>query len=131
MQNISLDIITKLYNANDVFMDINLIKDINKTLHALDKKSAAMTEMQEYHAQLKGLLLRLTKAIKLEERVGRRLDCSYGALTLLKELDHLVILAQQTQCITAKQQERLAEQMFNLQNLIGAFIKSDKVRYGY
>jgi hypothetical protein len=131
MQNLSLEIIAKLYEANDVFMDISLIRDINKSLDAIGKGVLNQTETQEYHEKMKTLILRLTKAIKTEERVGRRLDCSFRALTLLKELDHVVTIAKKMNCITTKQQERLAASMNDVQNLIGAFIKSDRKRYDY
>jgi hypothetical protein len=49
----------------------------------------------------------------------------------LRELDHVVVVAAEMQCITAKQQERLAGLIFEVQIMIGAFIKSDKKRYNY
>lgn len=92
MQNLSLDIISNIYRANDTFIDVKAIK---------------------------------------EERVSKRLDFSYAALTAVKELDHLVTLSKEMGCILPKQQERIAEQIFNVRNLLGAFIKSDKARYNY
>ena len=64
------------------------------------------------------------------QRAIRRLEHSKTALTSLKELDHVVVLSREMQCITPKQHEQLVEHIYNVRNLLGAWIKSERKRYG-
>ena len=63
------------------------------------------------------------------ERATRRLDAMQEAMTALKELDYVVVLAREMVCITPKQHEQLAEHIFHVRNLLGAWIKSERKRY--
>ncbi len=94
LQNLSLDVISNLYKANDTFIP-----------------------KQE-----------LATAV-YTERVTKRLDFSFAALTSLKELDHIVTLAREMTCITPKQHEQMALHIYDVRNLLGAWIKSEKRRY--
>ncbi len=131
MQNISLDIIAELYEANDTYIDMKIISDMTKTIDHVKNIKEFASEEERIHYQNKLFELKLTKAMKLEEKVTQRLNHSYGALTGVKKLDYLTVLSAQMQCITPKQQERLAKLIYELKALIGGFIKSDKQRYNY
>jgi hypothetical protein len=63
------------------------------------------------------------------ERFTRRLDHGFMALTHMKQLDHLVIVAREMQCISAKQHEQLASRIWNVRNLLGAWLKSERRRF--
>jgi len=63
------------------------------------------------------------------ERATRRLDYAQEALTTAKELDHVVVLAREMLCITPKHHEQLAQHIWDVRNLLGAWIKSERRRY--
>ncbi len=63
------------------------------------------------------------------ERATRRLDYAQDALTTMKELDYVIVLAREMLCVTPKQHEQLASHLWNVRNLLGAWIKSERRRY--
>lgn len=87
LQNLSLDIIEKLFRANDVYFT---------------KED--------------------TEAQKL------RLELQREAMTELRLLGYIGYLAMQQQCILAKQYEEMSSQIMDCQNLLGAWMNSDKKR---
>ncbi len=130
MQNTSLDIISNIYNANETFIDLKLLKDLDKSIESLQKKVCKDKEAK-YYTQNKLLTLKLTRATKFEERISKRLDYSYKALTDVKKLDFLVNLAGELNCITSRHQEILSELIHDVRNLIAAWIKKDRKRFDY
>ncbi|MDO5396374.1 MAG: four helix bundle protein [bacterium] len=131
MQNLSLEVISELYMANDTFVDMKIISDMNKTIDFTKNIKSFKSEEERIYYRNKIFELKMTRAVKTEERVSRRLEHSYAALTKIKELDWLITLSAQMQCITTKQQERLAMLVYEVRSLIGGFIKSDKRRFNY
>lgn len=131
MQNLSLDIISDLYNANDVFVESALLADMEKTISFTKQKRNYTNAVEWLFYKNKLYDLQINKALKKDERITKRLDYSYSAMTKTKQLDFLVYLSAQTGCITKKQQERIAKLLYEMRCLIGAFIKSDKKRYNY
>ncbi|MCQ2372715.1 MAG: four helix bundle protein [Phascolarctobacterium sp.] len=87
LQNLSLEIIEKIFRANDVY--------VTKT---------------DIEAQ--------------KIRLGLQRD----AMTSLKLLGYIAMLAMQQQCILAKQYEEISKQIMDCQNLLGAWMNSDKKR---
>ena len=87
IQNLSLDVIEKLYRANDTF---------------------------------------ITKADREAQR--RRLEFQHGALTDLRLLSYFSMLAMENKCILPKQYEQISHLSSNCQNLLGAWINSDRRR---
>lgn len=131
MQNISLEIISELYAANDTYVNAKILDDMDKSIaHAKNQKDFS-SEEERMHYQNKLFELKLTKALTTEEKIKERVNHSYLALTKIKELDWLTNLSADMQCITLKQQERLAGLIYETRALIGGFIKSDKQRFGY
>lgn len=131
MQNLSLDIVSELYNANDVFIGGKLFSDMERSANSAKIKNNAASAEERLFYKYKLYDLRLTEALKTDERITKRLDYSYSAMTKTKQLDFLVLLAAQTGCVTRKQEERLAKLLYEVRSLIGAFIKSDKKRFNY
>ena len=88
LQNYALDIIEKLYLANEVYIQ-------------------AQDSMIE----------------------NRRLQLQHEAMTYLKLLSYMAELAKDQGCILYKQFEQITKQACDCQNLLGAWIKSDKRRF--
>lgn len=131
MQNLSLDIISELYNANDVFVESVLLANMEKSINFAKRKNNYTNVIEWLFYKNKLYSLQINKALKADERITKRLDYSYNAMTKTKQLDFLVCLSAQTGCITQKQRERLAGLLYEVRCLIGAFIKSDKKRFNY
>ena len=87
MQNLSLNVIEKLYRANDVYV---------------------------------------TKSDKVS--VTRRLELQREAMTELRLLCYMALLAMEHGCILPKQYEQIARLGSDCQNLLGAWINSDRKR---
>ena len=58
----------------------------------------------------------------------KRLDYQHGALTSTKLLGYIALLAREHGCILPKQYEQISKQVSDCQNLIGAWISSDRKR---
>jgi hypothetical protein len=129
MQNMALDIVGLLYSANETFVDMKLLGDMDKSIAALRGKTYA-SEQERFFSENKLFTLRLTRAQVFENRIHERLDKQYGAMTRLKELDYLMTLSRELGAILPKQQEFAMKLIFDLRNLLGAWIKSDKKRFG-
>jgi hypothetical protein len=57
-----------------------------------------------------------------------RLDYQHKALTCAKLLDYLALLAREQGCIVPAQYEQMTRRLSDCQNLIGAWINSDRKR---
>lgn len=58
-----------------------------------------------------------------------RLGLQRKAMTLLKLLGYMSELAMKQQCILPKQYEQITRRIYDVQNLLGAWMNSDKRRY--
>jgi len=87
MQNFALDIIEKLYRANDVFVQ----RDTG--------------------------------------RLDERINLQHEALTAAKLLGYIALLAREQGAILPKQYEQITKKVSDVQNLIGAWIRSDRTRF--
>ncbi len=63
--------------------------------------------------------------------VAKRLDFQHSALTSLKILGVIAQIAREQVCILPKQYEQITKKIFDCQNLLGAWINSDKKRYRF
>ncbi len=136
MQQLSLDIISNLYKANDTFVQVKLLSDMDRSIAALDRdihhdRQVGREDEPAIARQQRRLQMKLARANLFESRFGRRLDYSFAALTALKELDHLTLLAREMQCIYPHQHEQLARHLHDTRNLLGAWISSDRKRFQY
>lgn len=65
----------------------------------------------------------------VKAKIEKRLDYQHSALTNLKVLGTIAQIAREQGCILPKQYEQITKHIFNCQNLLGAWINSDKKRY--
>lgn len=63
------------------------------------------------------------------QEMGDRLGLQRSAMSRLKLLAYISELAMKQQCILPKQYEQITKQAFDVQNLLGAWMNSDKKRY--
>ena len=63
-----------------------------------------------------------------EQAVQQRLDYQHGALTSAKILGYMSLLAREQDAILPKQYEQIAKLVSDCQNLLGAWINSDRKR---
>lgn len=66
-----------------------------------------------------------------ETALARRLELQHEASTSLKMLVYVAEMAMGQDCITGKQYEQISKQSFDVGNLIGGWINSDKKRSGH
>ena len=64
------------------------------------------------------------------ENLARRLELQHQAITSLKVLGYLAQLAMEQGCILSKQYEQISKRVYDCQNLTGAWINSDRRRFG-
>lgn len=102
MQNLTLDIIENIYRANEVFVGRG------------ELRSSDMTDSSK---------------IPQSPEMIKRLDFQHAALTSLKVLGTMAQIAREQGCILPKQYEQITKQISDCQNLLGAWINSDKKRY--
>lgn len=60
-----------------------------------------------------------------------RLKLQHRASTSLKMMMYVSEMAQEQGCLTMKQYEQIAKQGFDIGNMIGGWINSDKKRFGH
>lgn len=127
MQNLSLGIVDELYKANDVYVETQYTRELKNDVEELKHNCGDGTERLYRDAKLTMIQLERHRilAARAEERAGH----SQAAMLKLRELDWLVSLGARTQCITRKQQERLARVIYEERALIGGFIRSDRQRF--
>jgi hypothetical protein len=64
------------------------------------------------------------------EKAAQRLDFQHQALTELKLLGYMAQLAMEQGCILPKQYEQITKKVHDCQNMLGAWINSDRKRLG-
>jgi len=101
MQNLTLDIIENLFRANEVFVS--------------RRDEQCSSETPQSHETI--------------DAYEKRLDFQHSALTSLKVLGVIAQIAREQGCILPKQYEQITKQIADCQNLLGAWINSDKKRY--
>ena len=57
------------------------------------------------------------------------MSCQREAMTTLKLLSYISELAMKQQCILPKQYEQITKQIFDAENMLGAWMNSDRRRY--
>ena len=62
------------------------------------------------------------------QSMQKRLDSQHSALTSVKILAYISLLAREQGCILPKQYEQISKLVHDCQYLLGAWIKSDKTR---
>ena len=67
---------------------------------------------------------------KDKRRIEMRQDHQRKAMTHFKLLAYLAQLAMEQQCILPKQYEQITKQVYGCQNLLGAWMNSDRKRLG-
>ena len=65
-----------------------------------------------------------------KEQAERRLAHQRKVQTSLKLLAYIAQLAMEQQCILPKQYEQITRKVYDCQNLLGAWMKSDRKRFG-
>ncbi|MGL6201573.1 MAG: four helix bundle protein [Lachnospiraceae bacterium] len=74
------------------------------------------------------------RVIKMDGKIDRnslegRRNYQQKAFTNIKMLSYLSHLAMEQQCILPKQYEQITKRLYDCQNLLGAWVKSDNKRY--
>lgn len=64
------------------------------------------------------------------DKAAQRLDYQHRALTELKLLGYMAQLAMEQGCILQKQYEQITKKVHDCQNMLGAWIASDRKRLG-
>lgn len=64
------------------------------------------------------------------EKIEKRVEYQHQALTELKLLSYMSQLAMEQGCILAKQYEQITKKASDCQNLLGAWMNSDRKRLG-
>ncbi len=132
MQDISLQLVGHLYRANEIFIDLKIIQDLDRSIAALQRNQPGRNnEAEKHYLENKLLTLKLTKAARYQERITKRFDEQTSAVACLKELDFLLVLAREMQCISSKQHGQVSQYLSETRKLLGGWINSDRKRYGY
>ena len=63
------------------------------------------------------------------QEMADRVNLQRSAMSRLKLLGYISELAMKQQCILPKQYEQITKQVYDVQNLLGAWMNSDKKRY--
>jgi hypothetical protein len=69
-----------------------------------------------------------TAAAGRGEAIAKRLDLQHAALTAARLLGYMALLAREQNCILPKQYENITRLVSGCQNLLGAWIASDRKR---
>lgn len=67
----------------------------------------------------------------LEKRLEQRKNFQQQAFTNMKMLAYFSRLAMEQQCILPKQYEQITKKLYDCQNLLGAWVRSDNKRYAW
>ena len=65
-----------------------------------------------------------------KEKAAQRVDFQHQALTELKLLGYMAQLAMEQGCILPKQYEQITKKIHDCQNMLGAWLNSDRKRLG-
>ncbi len=121
-----------LYRANEVYVDLKLLQDLDRSIEALQQPGEnGLSETEKNFRENKLLTLKLTRATRYLERASKRLDEQSAAMACLNELDFLLVLAREVQCISTKQHSQIAVLLAETKKLLGGWINSDRKRFGY
>jgi hypothetical protein len=131
LQDTSLAVVGHLYRANEVFMNPSSCSIANSlstgcqesSLHGINCLKKAASEMANPIDTVCGVKL-------VAERAVKRLDEQTEAMACLKELDHLLVLAREMQCINVRQHEQLSVRLAETIKLLGGWIRADQKRIG-
>ena len=63
------------------------------------------------------------------DRLEQRRDYQQKAFTHIKRLSFIAQVSMEQQCILPKQYEQITKKLYDCQNLLGAWVKSDNKRY--
>ncbi len=126
----ALGIVSDLYAANDIYVENRVTTKLKKRISQLESEHYFATTAERLYDDAKLTLAKFALERTMAERAEKRLSYSRDALLKLREIDWLVSLAARTQCITRKQQERLARVIYEERALIGGFIRSERKRFG-
>ena len=63
------------------------------------------------------------------DRLEQRRDYQQKAFTNIKRLSFIAQVSMEQQCILPKQYEQITKKLYDCQNLLGAWVKSDNKRY--
>ena len=92
--------------------------------------------MQNYGIDIVEALLRANgvRVIKVDGKADReqlkiRQEYQQKAFTDIKVLAYLSQVAMEQHCILVKQYEQITKKLYDCQNLLGAWVKSDNKRY--
>ncbi len=131
LQDLSLAVVGHLYRANEIFIDpavFNSKKPAGPGRRVeLTGKSGGPEEKKREGGHAEQATCRVELAA---ERAVKRLDEQTAAMACLKELDHLLVLARDMQCINGRQHEQLSVQLAEAIKLLGGWIKADRKRSG-
>ena len=64
------------------------------------------------------------------EKAAERLEFQRSALTEMKLLGYMAQLSMEQGCILPKQYEQITKKLYDCQNLLGAWMNSDRKRFG-
>jgi len=131
LQDLSLEVVGRLYRANEIFIDPAALSGKPsagvKGRMVPEVKSGCPDDKNRAGAPAEQVLCRHELAV---ERAVKRLDEQTAAMACLKELDHLLVLAREMQCINGRQHEQLAVNLAAAIKLLGGWIKADRKRLG-
>ncbi|MCL1809135.1 MAG: hypothetical protein FWG42_05095 [Clostridiales bacterium] len=131
LQNLSLEVISDISRANEVFVDMKLLADLDKSIKVVTEQKQFHSDMERYYMQNKLLTLKLTRATTFEGRISKRIDLQHGVLASLKEMDFLITFAMEQGAVLPKHHEQIAGLIWEVRKLVGAWIKADRHRYNY
>lgn len=132
LQNNALDVKSKLEDANDTFIDLKILKDLDKSIKYAEKQLEKTDNfLEKLSLENKILTLKLTRVNKLDKRIEDRLSFQYQALNILKDLDHLTTVSREMKCLTYKHQEHIASLIEDIKNMLYKWIESDRKRFNY
>lgn len=134
VRNIALSILELLAEANEVYIEHKLLGDLYKTIKAIEanKNNNKKSSIEEtLFLENKLLLLKLTAATKLDEKLSLRRSLQNKAFAMINIMDYFIELAYKRKLINENKQERWAGVLEDVSNLLGAWVKSDKKRFDY
>lgn len=137
IRNTTLEILELLVEANEVYIDYKLIKDLNKSIKAMKEKKKKMMGSQEVDTnemlfvEQKLLTLKLTAATELNTRLNKRRDLQNKVFAKLSMLDYYIEISYKKKLINSKKEQIWSEALTDVSNLLGAWIKSDRKRFNY
>lgn len=131
LRNSCLSVYELIIEANEVYIDTKLIDDLRKSIDHWKNEITKNPDNNNYFLQNKLLMLQITKANKLDERINKRRDKQDKAFAELKKIDFYYSEAFSMKLINVKKWEFLSCLINDLNNLLKAWISSDRKRFKY